>query len=181
MILDYAWWYAFVNRVSFSGSITVVNKILFLCTGNYYRSRYAEIVFNWHAEKLGLAWRADSRGLDPDPRNPGPISRHTLAALEKRGIPVEPEIRFPIEASAADFCTSQHIVAVKEAEHRPLVERNFREWLAQVEFWHVHDLDCCGPEEAIPHLDRELAALIARLNCQPTATCRAVTPILTTG
>jgi protein-tyrosine-phosphatase len=28
--------------------------VLFLCTGNYYRSRLAEIVFNSVAGKLGL-------------------------------------------------------------------------------------------------------------------------------
>jgi protein-tyrosine phosphatase len=29
--------------------------ILFLCTGNYYRSRFAEILFNSVAGKMGLA------------------------------------------------------------------------------------------------------------------------------
>ena len=48
--------------------------------------------------------------------------------------------------------------------HRPLLERNFPQWAGRVEFWHVHDLDCCGPDEAIPHLDREVAALVERLS-----------------
>ena len=26
-----------------------MKTVLFLCTGNYYRSRFAEIFFNWHA------------------------------------------------------------------------------------------------------------------------------------
>ena len=37
--------------------------VLFLCTGNYYRSRFAEILFNSVAEKMGLPWKASSRGL----------------------------------------------------------------------------------------------------------------------
>jgi len=37
------------------------NTVLFLCTGNYYRSRFAEILFNAVAAKEGLGWRADSR------------------------------------------------------------------------------------------------------------------------
>jgi protein-tyrosine-phosphatase len=37
--------------------------ILFLCTGNYYRSRFAEVLFNSVADKMGLPWRAASRGL----------------------------------------------------------------------------------------------------------------------
>ena len=137
--------------------------VLFLCTGNYYRSRYAEILFVWQARQHGLAWRAESRGLDPDPRNPGPMSRDTIAALTRLGIPVDVYLRFPLTATDADFGRADKIVAVKEAEHRPLIERNFPRCLERVEFWHVHDLDCCGPEETIPHLDREVAALVQRL------------------
>ena len=37
--------------------------VLFLCTGNYYRSRFAEVLFNSVASKMGLSWRAASRGL----------------------------------------------------------------------------------------------------------------------
>ena len=54
-------------------------------------------------------------------------------------------------------------MAVKQTEHRPLIERNFPTRLARVEFWEVDDLDCAGPEVAIPHLEREVAALMDRL------------------
>jgi protein-tyrosine-phosphatase len=37
--------------------------VLFLCTGNYYRSRFAEALFNSVAGKMGLPCRASSRGL----------------------------------------------------------------------------------------------------------------------
>lgn len=140
-----------------------MKTILFLCTGNYYRRRYAEILFNWRAKQSGLAWQADSRGLDPDPLNPGPMSRDTMAALRKLGIPFDQHLRLPLLVTGADLATAHHIVAVKEAEHRPMIERSFPDWLDRIEFWHVHDLDCCGPEEAIPHLDREVAALVKRL------------------
>src|SRR3954466_5276109 len=140
-----------------------MQTVLFLCTGNYYRSRYSEILFNWKAEQCGLAWKADSRGLDPDPLNAGPMSRHTMAALQKLGIPYDKHLRFPLVANEDDFQAAHHVVAVKEAEHRRIIEQNFPAWLDRVEFWHVHDLDCCGPEEAIPHLDREVAGLVERL------------------
>mgnify|MGYP000024965404 CR=1 FL=1 len=140
-----------------------MKTVLFLCTGNYYRSRYAEILFNSKAREIGLQWRATSRGLAPDPRNPGPMSRDTIAALQKQSISVEDHLRRPLKVTATDFESNDYVVAVKEAEHRPMILRHFPHWLTKVEFWHVHDLDCCGPDEAIPHLDQEVAALVSRL------------------
>ncbi|MFX7063749.1 hypothetical protein ABTH87_19020, partial [Acinetobacter baumannii] len=51
-----------------------MKKILFLCTGNYYRSRYAEEIFNHAARRKGLRWRAFSRGAAErgSPDNVGP-------------------------------------------------------------------------------------------------------------
>jgi protein-tyrosine phosphatase len=140
-----------------------MKTVLFLCTGNYYRSRYAEILFNARARKMGIAWNAISRGLAPDPRNPGPMSRDTIAALRDLDVSVDEHLRMPIKVTDDDFAANQHIVAVKEQEHRPMIQREFPGWLAKVEFWHVHDLDCCGPEEAIPHLNQEITGLLLRL------------------
>jgi protein-tyrosine phosphatase len=42
-------------------------KILFLCTGNFYRSRFAEELFNHLARQKRLDWVADSRGLVKNP------------------------------------------------------------------------------------------------------------------
>ena len=87
-----------------------------------------------------------------------------MAALQKQSIAFEDHLRLPLKVTDTDFESNDHVVAVKEAEHRPLIQRNFPQWLNQVEFWHVDDLDCCGSDEAFPHLDREVAALLLRLN-----------------
>ena len=141
-----------------------MKTVLFLCTGNYYRSRYAEILFNARAQEMGLAWNAVSRGLAPDPRNPGPMSRDTMAALQRQGITVEEYLRLPIKVTDNDFESNHHIVAVKEAEHRLMIQRDYPHRLENVVFWHVHELDCCGPEEAISHLEQEVTGLLMRLS-----------------
>ncbi len=138
-------------------------KILFLCTGNYYRSRFAEIFFNWQARQRGLQWTAESRGLALDGCNYGPISRYTLARLRDQGIDYDADQRFPLPLSEADLRAADLIVAVKEDEHRPLVAARFPAWCDRIEYWHVHDLDCAAPGEAIPHLENELTQLLDRL------------------
>jgi protein-tyrosine phosphatase len=138
-------------------------RILFLCTGNYYRSRFAEIYFNWQAKRRGLQWTAESRGLALDGCNYGPISRYTIARLKEQGIEHDADQRFPLPLSEADLAAADLVVAVKEAEHRPLVAARFPAWCDRVEYWHVHDLDCATPDIAIPHLENELVQLIERL------------------
>jgi protein-tyrosine phosphatase len=140
-----------------------MNRVLFLCTGNYYRSRFAEIFFNWHAGRRQMPWQAESRGLAPVKENVGPLSWHTLARLATLGIPAESYLRLPLAVTHDDFERAQHIVAVKEAEHRPLIAGRFPAWLARVEFWRVHDVDCAHAREAMPILENEVLGLLARL------------------
>lgn len=140
-----------------------MNTVLFLCTGNYYRSRFAEILFDLLAQQSNLPWKADSRGLRLEPSNLGPLSTHTRAEFDRRKISYEKYLRLPLPVTAQDFSAAHHVIAVKEAEHRPLIEKGFPEWLHRVEFWHVHDLDCAGPDSALPQLEQHVKDLVARL------------------
>jgi protein-tyrosine phosphatase len=139
-----------------------MKQVLFLCSGNYYRSRFAEHLFNWLATRSDLPWRADSRGLDVW-GNLGPISRHALEGLRSRGVPVNGEHRNPVRLTLADLAASDLVIAVKEAEHRAMLREQFPLWANLVEYWHVDDLDYAGPEEALPILDGEVRALVERL------------------
>jgi protein-tyrosine phosphatase len=141
-----------------------MKRVLFLCSGNYYRSRFAEIFFNWNAQQRGLRWTADSRGLALDGRNVGPMSCHTASGLAARGIPWAEYLRQPLPVTEADFKAADRIIAVKEAEHRRIVEAQFAAWRDVVEYWSVHDLDCAPPSEAISHLEREVIALLSRVS-----------------
>src|SRR4051812_49894075 len=62
--------------------------VLFLCTGNYYRSRFAEALFNSVAGKMGLPWRASSRGLalERGVNNVGPMAGAAGPALGGLGV-----------------------------------------------------------------------------------------------
>ena len=135
--------------------------VLFLCTGNYYRSRFAEVLFNSVAGKMGLPWRASSRGLalERGVNNVGPMEVSAGKALEARGLRAVAEFgRFPIQATVEDFEAAHWIVALKEAEHLPLLKERFPAWAEKVEFWHVDD----GPD-VLGLIEREVMDLAARL------------------
>src|SRR5712671_2995969 len=90
--------------------------VLFLCTGNYYRSRHAEEVFNHRAAAVGLGWRAASRGLALEfgVNNVGPMSRATRARLMSLGIPHGPDLRMPLPVTERDLTEAALVVALKE-------------------------------------------------------------------
>lgn len=138
--------------------------VLFLCTGNYFRSRFAEVYFNHLAASEGLAVRATSAGLEErcHSRNPGPISPHTLAGLQARGIDAG-VLRPPCDVTAADLAAADLIVAVKEREHRPLLARRFPDFTERVRYWHVDDIDQVPPPEALARLEALVRDLIAEL------------------
>ncbi|MGY6215239.1 arsenate-mycothiol transferase ArsC [Methylolobus aquaticus] len=141
-------------------------RVLFLCTGNYFRSRFAELLFNHFAAARSLAWMAESRGLalDLSTDNIGPISPHTLRGLAQRGLPPPDPARFPLTLQEHDLLNAGMIIALKEAEHRPLLASRFPQWVDRVEYWHVHDVDCSLPEDALAEIERAIPVLLARLD-----------------
>ncbi len=139
--------------------------VLFLCTGNYYRSRFAEELFNHMAAEAGLDWQATSRGIaiELGLHNIGPMSPHALRDLASRGIAVRGARRFPVQLHKEELAAADRVIALKEAEHRPLLLARFPSWAGRVEYWHVDDLEDTPPWEAIPEIERHVAGLIQQL------------------
>jgi protein-tyrosine phosphatase len=134
--------------------------VLFLCTGNYYRSRVAEILFNSVAGKMGLAWRASSRGLalERGINNVGPMAASAIKALDAMGVRDDAIARMPAPVTTDDLENAVRIVALKHAEHLPLLQERFPAWVEKVEYWHVDDAP-----EVLGLIQQEVMALVARL------------------
>ena len=135
--------------------------VLFLCTGNYYRSRFAEVLFNSVAGKMSLPWRASSRGLalERGVHNVGPMAVVAVNALEARGLRgIADCARFPMPVTVDDLNLANWIVALKQAEHLPLLQERFPAWAERVEYWQVDDAP-----EALALIEREVMDLTARL------------------
>lgn len=144
-------------------SSTKFKTIVFICTANYYRSRFSESLFNALAEKNDLQWRATSRGLRTWMADgQGPISQYAMERLQAMGVAFDAE-RFPIQLSESDLENADLVIAVKEAEHRDMMEEQFPDWTNLIEYWHVDDLDCAPAEEALPICQSCIKALVERL------------------
>lgn len=142
-----------------------MKQVLFLCTGNYYRSRFAEIYFNHLAAKNNLSWQADSRGLavEAGKKNIGNISPFALLRLENLKVAVPPPHRASLQVTAADLERADLTIAMYDDEHRPFVQKSFPNWLDKIEFWRVPDVHEISPEIALPNIQKQVEDLIARL------------------
>lgn len=160
-----------------------MTDFLFVCTGNHYRSRLAEGLFQWHAERLGLAKRAASAGLAPRLSQSGPseiVGQYFRAA----GIPESFVPRHPPRAATADLLLEAGcVILLNEREHLPMLEARFG-WVARrlraeerLQTWHVADAPpregwvrrfakaaspapTQPPESATEHIDFGVRALI---------------------
>jgi protein-tyrosine phosphatase len=140
-------------------------SVLFLCTGNYYRSRFAEEYFNALAPGRLPGWKAVSRALAKEmgSANVGSISPHTLEGLERRNLHAREPHRKPLQCTEEDLRHADRIVALKDVEHRPMLVRKFPAWPDKVTYWRVHDVDLDHPLNALAEISMKVEQLIEEL------------------
>ena len=140
-----------------------MKTVLFLCTGNYYRSRFAEELFNHLAEAAGLDWMARSRALaiERGVGNVGAVSPLALGALQARGVVARGRDRLPAPCTPADLAAADLIVALSEAEHRGLMQERFPAWASRAAYWQVEDIGLVPADVALGLIERQIEAMLA--------------------
>ena len=131
-----------------------MDSILFLCTGNYYRSRFAEEMFNHRAQKS--EWRAYSRGLSQDMSskpNIGPISSVVLDRLNGLGIEPIDSRRYPIPVKESGFEEAAVLIAMSREEHYPMMKSQYAEYAEGIEYWDVEDTGILTPGLAMNRIE----------------------------
>ena len=150
-----------------------MQRLLFLCTANYYRSRFAEVLFNHLAVERQLGWIAESRGLATilGAGNTDAISEHTIEGLRDRNVEIRSNHRPPIQVELRDFESADLVIALDEQEHRPYMQGRFPDWTDRIEYWQVGDLHITTADEALSLAEHEVRSLIERLAAnQPAKT-----------
>jgi protein-tyrosine phosphatase len=148
----------------------MTSTVLFLCTGNYYRSRFAEELFNHKAAATAIGWRAQSRALaiERGTYNVGPLSPFAVQGLTARGFSAEGATRMPLQCVAVDLESADRIIALNELEHRPLVRKRFPQWESRIQFWQVRDVEYTEPGVALAAIEQQIELLLRTLRgCAP--------------
>jgi protein-tyrosine phosphatase len=141
----------------------VNNRVLFICTGNYYRSRFAEALFNHHAELLRIPWTAFSRGLAVHLAE-GYLSPLTLQALGERKIELRHTGTDRYQLSEADLLHSGRRIALDRSEHLAMMRGQFPDWADRIEYWDVPDLPFESPAKALQEIERRTLELLKEVS-----------------
>src|SRR5262249_33715361 len=89
----------------------------------------------------------------------GPMAVSAVTALEALGVRAPQAVtRLPAPVTADDLERAALVVALKHAEHLPLLQERFPAWVERVELWHGDDAP-----EVLGRMEREVMSLIARL------------------
>jgi len=144
-----------------------VRRVLFLCTGNYYRSRFAETLFNHLVRDRNLNWKAESAGLAIErlERGAGNLSVHAATRLKAMNLATD-HGRGPRACRDSILMEADRIIALHEVEHRALVEGRHPCAATKVEYWHVPDIDGAEPQDALDAIEKLVRDLVDDLRAE---------------
>ena len=134
-------------------------RVLFICTGNYYRSRFAEAIFNHHAEQRRIPWTAFSRGLAVHLVE-GYLSTFTTEALRTREIELRHTGPRRIGLSEGDLLQANYRIAMDRSEHFQMMLTQFPTWVDQIDYWDVSDIPFRSSTEALPEIELKVMQLL---------------------
>jgi protein-tyrosine phosphatase len=136
--------------------------VLFICTGNYYRSRFAQAAFN--EQSGGKKWTAISRGLDAQKPRSKPVSPLVVEELDRRHIDQSRVAGTPTQVSRGDLDAADVIVLLDGSEHQPMLHGLFPDFPAtKVRAWSVADAPKTAPPDAFAEIWKQTEALVKEL------------------
>jgi len=123
----------------------MMQRVLFLCTGNYFRSRFSEEWFNYCVSSRNLQDRLEAKSAGLAVKlgngNVGPMAIEAIAALTARGLVLDrTRLQMPHQLSESELMDADCVVAVDAEAHRPMVQAQFPAWESRILFWDVKDL-----------------------------------------
>ena len=140
--------------------------ILFLCTGNYYRSRFAEEYFNYLAKLSNLEINAFSRAISQDLTNNGNvgnIAKEVVEILTGINVPCHTKGRRPISVNTTELDQSDYVYALDKTEHKPMIASGFADFANKVNYLTIGDVHIEPVYVAAVKLVKQIDKLVKEL------------------
>ena len=131
-----------------------MKKLLFVCSGNYYRSRFAEAYFNYLSEMFNLNVTSESRGLaihfaDELAEKHGEISKDTRERCNSLDIPKRYWEKNRESLRSEDFDNFDEIICLDLEEHTPMIKEQFPDRVYSVNYLNVKDVFDWEPKKTL--------------------------------
>ena len=140
-------------------------KVTFVCTGNYYRSRFAESYFNYLCDILKLDYVADSYGLaihfaDELAKEHGEVSPFSRERMNYIGIPERYFERDRKSLTKDAIENSDMVIAMDKEEHTPMIMESFPSYINQFNFFEVKDVFDWEPKQTLDETQKMVERMI---------------------
>ena len=138
-------------------------NILFVCTGNIFRSRFAEEVFNHLCKINGVDATAFSAGLQVGRYKQRKIYWPAMNELERLKIEPLRSNEDSVHINDIDVSIYDQIICMDEEEHKPMVRSN--ELLSGFifQYWNIVDMPKVPSDISHPRCYKKVETLIDQL------------------
>ena len=140
-----------------------MHNILFVCTANIFRSRFAEEVFNFLAIKEKISARAFSAGLKVGEYHIRRIHRPALEQLEKLNIKPKRPNKLSLHIDEVQLNKYDQLICMDETEHKPMVLSNSKLKGFNFEYWDIIDEPKVQSDVSLPLCYKKVKELVADL------------------
>lgn len=140
-----------------------MNNILFVCTGNIFRSRFAEEVFNHLCKINGVDATAFSAGLQVGRYKQRKIYWPAMNELERLKIEPLRSNEESVHIDDIDVSIYDQIICMDEEEHKPMVRSNELLSGFTFQYWNIVDMPKVSSDISLPKCYKKVESLIDQL------------------
>jgi protein-tyrosine phosphatase len=95
------------------------------------------------------------------------LSPFVLWGLTTRGLCAKGANRSPEQCLILDLESADHIIALNEVEHRPIMSERFPGWESRIQYWDIGDVALVQPNMALALIEAQVERLLASFrDCQ---------------
>ena len=139
-----------------------MQKILFVCTANIFRSRFSEEVYNHLAANMSLSSQAFSAGLMVGHYKTRTIYAPALRQLKLLNILPRRKDELSIHINDLDLKQFDQVICMDRNEHQPMVRKNKNLTNLNIEYWDIVDEPLVSRDISLPQCYTKVEKLVNR-------------------